>query len=177
MPKNISNTNTDVHFHAVDTLQIPLAVVNKYLQHNCLRLNKGFIGEATITVPDTRILKPHLRCFVCCLLGSINIRTYRQSWGCATQGEWEVLWLLMRWRSQVPIIEMKAVSPERQELRETWKPPQPAQLNHHYLLGAPSCNPITAWENSCQPALKLKHERWRYKFVWMSKGCDGLVEL
>ncbi len=43
------------------------------------------------TVPDTRIFKPHLRWFVCCLLGSINIRTYRQSWRYATQGEWEEL--------------------------------------------------------------------------------------
>lgn len=85
------------------------------------------------SVPDTRISKPRLRCFVCCLLGSINTRTYRASSGCATQRAREVLDMgsaviadEVEAAVKSPSSKMKAVSPERQELREAWKPPQPA---------------------------------------------------
>lgn len=120
------------------------------------------------TVPDTRILKPHLRCFVCCLLGSINIRTYRQSWGCTTQGEWEVLDM----GSAVIADEVEAAvkSPSskwKQSLQRDKSSERhgnhrrPAQLNHHYLPGAASCNQITAWENSCQPGTGSEIKTWK----------------
>ncbi len=153
--------------------QIPLAVVNKYLQHNCLRLNKCFIGEATgcqawaelcqtpeywNPIWDVCLLPPGLN-------KHKNIQTelgmrHAGRMGSAWHGKCCDCW----WGggcSQVPIIKMKAVSPERQELREAWKPPQPAQLNHHYLPGAASCNQITAWENSCQSGTGSEIKTWK----------------
>lgn len=136
------------------------------------------------TVPDTRILKPHLRCFVCCLLGSINIRTYRQSWGCTTQGEWEVLDM----GSAVIADEVEAAvkSPSskwKQSLqRDKSSERHGNHRSQHNSTITTFLEPLAVIKSqhgktavSQELALKLKHERWRYKYVWMSKGCDGLV--
>lgn len=124
------------------------------------------------TVSDTRIRKPHLRCFVCCLLGSINTMTYstdsarealhRENGKCLT---WEVLWLLMRWRLQS--------SPHH------WNESKSLQRNKHgkhcsqqSSTITTGCNQVPAGENGCQPGTRSQMktwETWLYECMWMSK--------
>lgn len=132
------------------------------------------------SVPDTRISKPRLRCFVCCLLGSINMRTYRQSSGCTTQGEWEVLDM----GSAVIADEVEAAvkSPSSKWKQSLQRDKSSERHGNHCSRQHNSTittflEPLAVIKSqhgkiavSQEPALKLKRERWRYKCVWMPKG-------